>query len=233
MWPGSSSRRSSTAPRTGSGQLSASSSLHSQSGPTQRTGLAGAPLRSWPSGSGYLKKVCGSLFASSPRTVSTRACRSHFRAMEVRCSRIGGGRRRSDCHISPLLSDHRMVGLHAHHYALSEAVDNSHPQLWITRWNRTKKVGLWSGKVGLQYREGGTTVPPSPSEPRNNQSFRARARINLCTNRTDGSAATGVPYPTCPSSRTRQARHTGGWIAVVPKRTTNQEPTLAKPKGAA
>lgn len=219
MWPGSSSRRCSTARQNGSPQPNVSCSSLSLSGLMLPTVRVGEPRQSLLCGWGSRKRVSASRFGSLPHVGSTHVCRSLSGRMGLRSLRIGVGRRRSEFPFSRLRSDHRSdhrkVVLRYHHYGLSQAVDNRDSQLWITLGNRTKKVGLWSRKVGLQYREGGTTVPPSPSEPGINQSFRAKAHGNLFTTGTEISSATGEPYPTHPSSRKPNSPNAHGWLAVV------------------
>lgn len=181
MWLGSSSRRCSTRRPNGWRQQSESSCSRSPSGRMRRTEPAGGQQPNSLLASGSRRRVFGSRCGSLLRPGSILVSRSRTRMMAVRSSRIGAGRRRSESRISQQLPHPRKVGLQYRHCGPSEAVHNSHPHLWITRSNRLRKVGLWSGKVGLQYREGGTTVPPSPSETRRNQSFRATADSNLCT----------------------------------------------------
>lgn len=185
MWLGSSSRRCSTRRPSGWRQQSGSSCSRSPSGRMRRTELAGGQQPSSLLGSASRRRVSGSRCGSSRRPGSIHGSRSRTRTTAARSSRTEVGRRRSESRTSQQLPHPRKVGLQYRHCGPSEAVHNSHPHLWITRSNTPRKVGLWSGKVGLQYREGGTTVPPSPSETRRNQSFRARAESSLCT--------TGVP----------------------------------------
>ena len=119
--------------------------------------------------------MSGSRFGSSLRSVSIRVFRLRSRVMGVRCSRIEGGRRRSESLISLRLSDLRKVGLSYHLLNDPQAVSHSSTDGTAVPSFDIRKVGLWSGMVVPQSREGGTTVPPSPSETRRNQFFYAGA----------------------------------------------------------